>query len=166
METCTWRTLSFARRFGSRKKIAIRRPKPLRTTTSRGPQASHATSGPPTPEAALLVLQTGERARARTLLEALSEGSQLQKPAAFPKPQDIRSLADFVSRVEGNTAVISFSVLPDRILAFVVDRRGIRLSRLAAKPQELAEKVANYVDLISRDEGVGWLTFGNELFGE
>jgi CHAT domain-containing protein len=150
--------------------------------------------------------QASERARARTLIESLTEArldvagdlpeelrqreselsarlNRLQKERASedriagaeeewdqliaeirkrdPRYASLRypdpiSWEEVQTLLDGETAVVSFVATTGRILVFRATSSGIEVHPLAVSPEDLEEKVENYVGLISQDERNRW----------
>lgn len=93
-----------------------------------------------------------ERGRARSFLEALSaSSSDRTAPAKAPPPSKAAAIQ---SSLAPDTALISFWLGSDRAVAFVAARDRFEAIRLPVSAADLSERVAVYVDLLSRGSRV------------
>lgn len=92
-----------------------------------------------------------ERGRARSFLEALSPSSSDRTAAttAAAAPEPSRA-AMIQSSLAPDTALISFWLGSDPAVAFVATRNRFEAVRLPVSAADLSERVAVYVDLLSR----------------
>lgn len=64
------------------------------------------------------------------------------------------------------TAIVSFAVNSERILAFVLTPSGLSARRLSVPPADLTERVEDFVGLIARAEEDRWRRLGGRLYGD
>ena len=74
-----------------------------------------------------------ERARARTLIEALGV---IETPSTISIPQIVDALPQ-------NSVLIEYALLPDDVAAFCIGRNGLTVHRLGVKPAELHRAVSD-----------------------
>jgi CHAT domain-containing protein len=74
-----------------------------------------------------------ERARARTLIEALGLRHSATQQA---------NIARIASALPANAALIEYALLPHGVAAFCITRRGMNVTRLRIEPAELRSRVA------------------------
>lgn len=82
--------------------------------------------------------------------------------ASLVYPEPI-SVPEARSLLDPQTAIVSFSMTPDRVYAFCLTTGGVSVARLPVSPSELEEQVENYVGLISRDERGQWTGLARRL---
>jgi len=89
-----------------------------------------------------------ERARARTLLDALRAlRPSIQKPAEIP----------------ASTAIVEYALTPSKVVVFVADSSGVRVAVHAADREGIRRQVASFTEALSRNE-TGWRELGQPLF--
>jgi CHAT domain-containing protein len=66
--------------------------------------------------------------------------------------------------LDPRTALVSYSISADWVIAFVVTTRSIRAFRLGVSPVALAQQIENYVGLIARDASDRWRGVGERLY--
>jgi CHAT domain-containing protein len=81
----------------------------------------------------------------------------------YPEPvsaDDARALLDPA------TALVSYSVRPDRTLVFLMTRDGLKMVRLPVSAASLTERIENYVGLIARDDRDSWRLLSGSLYAD
>jgi CHAT domain-containing protein len=68
--------------------------------------------------------------------------------------------------VAASSAIVSYSVSAERIIVFVLTPAAVSARRLAVRPPEIAERVQDFIGLISRDDGDRWNRLGARLYGD
>lgn len=64
------------------------------------------------------------------------------------------------------TALVSYAVNSERVIAFVLTASGLSTRRLAVEPRALNERVEDFVGLIARDDGDRWRRLGGRLWAD
>ena len=82
--------------------------------------------------------------------------------ASLVYPEPI-SVPEARSLLDPQTAIVSFSMTPDRVYAFCLTTGGVAVARLPVSPAALEEQIENYVGLISRDEKGQWTGLARRL---
>ncbi len=65
-----------------------------------------------------------------------------------------------------STAIVSYSISAERVLAFVLTPSGMSIRRLDVAPAVLAERVEDFVGLIAKDDGDRWRRLGGRLYAD
>ncbi|MEW6367517.1 MAG: CHAT domain-containing protein [Acidobacteriota bacterium] len=103
-----------------------------------------------------------ERARARTMADALAaarSGTEVPPASAVPlRLPQVRSMLD------SQTALVAYAITTESVYAFVVTRQGLRAGRIGIDPEELTERVRNYIELLGAAGDSGWQAVGSRLY--
>ncbi len=98
-----------------------------------------------------------ERARARTLVEALG----ISRSEAHPVTS-----AGVIACLPEDTAVVEYALLPDGVAVFCLTRRGMTVSRVSVDPSRLRDLTTAFVTATAERQALSRVeTLGAELYG-
>ena len=108
----------------------------------------------------LRALHYVERSRGRQLtasLLSLPGANRLRTPSATPTGLAPLAPDSLQRRLPAGVVLLYYGVLPDRLVAWVLDQKGSSFFRLAAAPEELERRVAGYAFAIESEAPVSAL---------
>jgi CHAT domain-containing protein len=107
-------------------------------------------------------LSDAEREYDRLIVEIKRRNPRYSK-LRFPENltlEEARALLD------GQTALLAYSVTKRSVTAFVLTQSTYRSARLSVPPDELGARARMYADLLGRDDGDGWRDISLRLYGD
>ncbi len=80
----------------------------------------------------------------------------------YPQPASAERTA---ALLDATSALVSYAISGDRIVVFLLEKKGLRALRLPGSPADLTERVENYVGLMARGTD-GSRELGRRLYGD
>ncbi|MCI0489913.1 MAG: CHAT domain-containing protein [Blastocatellia bacterium] len=77
---------------------------------------------------------------------------------------DNLSLEEARALLDGQTALVAYSMTKNSVIAFVLTQTAFRAARLAVSPRALEARAQIYADLLSKDGGDGWRAISRRLY--
>src|SRR5262249_40013451 len=81
----------------------------------------------------------------------------------YPEPISFEGARALLDR---ETAMVSYSVDPERVLVMVLTAGSLDVRKLDVRPDELGERVENYVGLLARDSENRWSALSSDLYAK
>lgn len=113
-----------------------------------------------------------ERARARTMAEAIANASALERPGAGALAPPLNAgqtltLSATQSLLDSDTALIGYFFGEQHVFVLTVTRRGLHADRLPVSVEALSESVRNYVELLSNgSDRIHWEPISRRLYSD